>query len=77
MTTDGPEDQDQGAPTTESPGAAPSAPPDPIGELREKITTATEDFLKARLGLEEGADGSLHLPERGVFVRSTTTIRVP
>lgn len=63
MTTDGPEDKEQGAPTPETTAAA----QDPIGELRERITTAAEDFLKARLGLEEGADGSLRLPERGVF----------
>lgn len=41
--------------------------PDPIGELREKITAATEGFLKARLGLETGPDGGLQLPDRGVF----------
>jgi hypothetical protein len=40
---------------------------DPIGDLRERITAAAEGFMKARLGLEEGADGSLQLPNRGVF----------
>lgn len=43
------------------------SPNDPIGELREKITAATEGFLKARLGLETGPDGGLQLPDRGVF----------
>lgn len=48
------------------PGMSPTDP-DPIGELREKITAATEGFLKARLGLESGPDGGLQLPDRGVF----------
>jgi hypothetical protein len=46
---------------------APPGESDPIAELRERVTAAAEGFLKARLGLEEGADGSLHLPDRGVF----------
>lgn len=53
-------------PTGQAPHA-PQGPQDPIGELREKITAATEGFLKERLGLETGPDGGLQLPDRGVF----------
>lgn len=55
------------APADQSASQEPHAPNDPIGELREKITAATEGFLKARLGLETGPDGGLQLPDRGVF----------
>jgi len=46
----------------------PSSPPaSPIDELRAKVTDAANEFLKARLGVEEGIDGSLRFPDRGVF----------
>ncbi len=56
-------------PSPQSPQSPPSppSPPSPIDELRERVTEATSSFLKNRLGLEEGADGALHLPDRGVF----------
>jgi len=57
-------------PSTPSPSpepSPPSPPPSPMDELRERVTEATSSFLKNRLGLEEGADGALHLPDRGVF----------
>jgi hypothetical protein len=69
-------DDDQGkegqtAPTegaSKKPEVTPdSAPESPIDELRTKVTRAANEFLKARLGLEEGADGGLSLPNRGVF----------
>lgn len=50
-----------------SPAASPTSPASPIDELRTKVTDAASDFLKARLGLEEGVDGALHFPDRGMF----------
>jgi len=38
-----------------------------IDTLRERVTEAASDFLKDRLGLERGLDGSLQFPERGAF----------
>jgi hypothetical protein len=38
-----------------------------IDALRERVTEAASDFLKDRLGLERGLDGSLQFPERGAF----------
>jgi len=51
---------------TKAPDPA-SPPTSPIDELRAKVTDAASDFLKARLGLEEGVDGTLQFPDRGVF----------
>lgn len=75
MTTDGPdkppETPPEGEPATTSGETHTSSTteptPSPISELRERVTEATASFLKNRLGLEEGADGVLHLPDRGVF----------
>lgn len=38
-----------------------------IDDLRDKMTRAANEFLKSRLGLEEGIDGSLQLPDQGTF----------
>lgn len=48
-------------------GAADPNPPNPIADLRDKVTEAASEFLKAKLGLENGVDGSLQFPDRGVF----------
>ncbi len=51
----------------ETKAAGPPEPASPIDDLRAKVTDAASDFLKARLGLEEGIDGSLRFPDRGMF----------
>ena len=48
-------------------GPDPRDPPNPIGDLRNKVTEAASEFLKAKLGFEEGVDGGLQFPDRGVF----------
>lgn len=48
-------------------GGESAGPTSPLDELRERVSSAAAGFLKARLGLEEDADGTLHLPQRGVF----------
>jgi len=56
-----------GAAPTSAPGSAGPAGDSPIDALRDKMTAAANEFLKARLGLEEGANGRLELPDRGAF----------
>lgn len=48
-----------------APKGEPSA--GPFDEIREKVAAAASELLKTRLGLEEGADGRLQLPDRGLF----------
>lgn len=61
------------AETPEEAPAESSSPPKtdanagPFDELREKVAAAASELLKTRLGLEEGPEGRLHLPDRGLF----------
>lgn len=41
--------------------------PTPPGSIEQRIVGLANDWLKTRLGLEERADGTLELPQRGSF----------
>lgn len=60
-------DEDEGKAGGGDAGKTGAGGSSPIDELRDKVSEAANAFLKARLGLEEGVDGTLRLPERGVF----------
>ncbi len=68
--SDGPGDPPTPPPTqtqAEGPRVAGSAARPPAGSIEQRIVGLANDWMKARLGLEERPDGVLELPQRGSF----------
>ena len=66
--SDGPGEPPKPAPSSE-PGPRPTGQtgPTPAGSIEQRIVGIANDWMKARLGLEERPDGTLELPQRGSF----------